>query len=258
MRNNSKRSLPPVPKAYAPILIGVALLVSAYPISAQLPERFSNLQVLPPDIPRDSLIEVMRQFSFDLGVRCQYCHIGGDGISFEGVRFDSDDDPDKVKARFMLRMVDQLNDEILPQLANRDDPPLEMGCKNCHRGQPRPETLRQRLRAVLDADGPDAMVAEYRTLRQSQGMAGTYDFGEWETNVLAERLAREDRVEHAIRVYLLNAEFHPESSSIPFSLGQLYERAGDNQAAIAAYRRVLELRPEHTGAIERLAALTSG
>ena len=48
----------------------------------------------------------MREFSFALNVRCQYCHTGGDGISFEGVNFASDEKPAKVKARAMLRMVD--------------------------------------------------------------------------------------------------------------------------------------------------------
>ena len=46
-----------------------------------------NLQYFPKDIKRDELILRMREFSFALSVRCQHCHAGGDGISFEGVDF---------------------------------------------------------------------------------------------------------------------------------------------------------------------------
>ena len=52
----------------------------ACPAAAQIPEKFVNLQVLPKDLARDSLVQIMRGFSFALGVRCQHCHSGGDGV----------------------------------------------------------------------------------------------------------------------------------------------------------------------------------
>ncbi len=70
--------------------------------------------MFPKDITGPELIDRMRHFSFAPDVRCQYCHIGGDGVSFEGVVFESDDDPDKVKARFMIRMTENLNRQVLP------------------------------------------------------------------------------------------------------------------------------------------------
>ena len=77
--------------------------------------------IYPRDIPRPALIQRMREFSFALGVRCQYCHTGGDGVSFDGVVFSSDEKPAKVKARAMLRMADQLNNTMLAQLPSRAD-----------------------------------------------------------------------------------------------------------------------------------------
>jgi hypothetical protein len=56
-------------------LPAAALAAGAAPLSAQVPERFENLKVLPRDISRDSLTQIMRNFSFSLGVRCQYCHV---------------------------------------------------------------------------------------------------------------------------------------------------------------------------------------
>ena len=71
--------------------------------------------------------------------------------------------------------------------------------------------------------------------------AGAFDFGEWEVNTLAEALAEEGRARDAIAIYELNAEFHPDSSSIPWSLGNLYETVEDKEAAIRSHERVLDL-----------------
>ena len=69
-------------------LVLVAVTTIAAPASAQSPQppwKGQNLQYFPQDITREKLIQRMREFSFALGVRCQYCHPGGDGVSFEGV-----------------------------------------------------------------------------------------------------------------------------------------------------------------------------
>ena len=227
------------------------ILVLPSPSAAQIPDEFTNLRVLPEDIAPDDLLQVMRGFSLELGVRCQYCHVGGDGVSFEGVEFPSDDDPDKRKARFMLRMVNNLNNTVLPLIPERDEPSVEITCKTCHRGGPKPRILSQVLRVALDTEGADSTAALYRRLRETDGMSGRYDFGEWETNILAETLAREDRHQDAIAIYELNAEFYPESFSIFSSLGQLYEQVSDVEAAIRSYERALEIRPGNPG-VERL------
>ncbi len=236
-------------------LLGLVLIGSAPLARAQIPDEFTNLKVLPEDISRDSLLVVMRDFSFALGVRCQYCHVGGDGRSFEGVEFHKDDDPDKRKARFMLSMVADLNEQILPSLPDRDDPPVRMECKSCHRGIARPLLLKQQMRIILDEFGSDSAAAWYRDMRERFATDGTYDWGEWETNVLAERLDRDARPADAIAMYKLNAEFNPNSVSIQGSLARLYEQQGDTASAIERYERILEIRPGHRGATERLATL---
>ena len=140
------------------IVTAAAAVVSAHNLPAQIPERFQNLQVLPTGIARDSLVQIMRGFSFALGVRCQYCHSGGDGVSFAGVVFDSDEKPAKRKARFMLRMVDSLNRVVLAALPGRSDPPVTMQCVTCHRGLPRPTTLQAVLMKTIEASGVDSAI----------------------------------------------------------------------------------------------------
>ena len=224
-------------------------------LHAQIPDEFTNLKVLPADISRDSLLTVMRDFSFALGVRCQYCHVGGDGRSFEGVEFHKDDDADKRKARFMLGMVADLNEQILPSVPDRDEPPVRMECKSCHRGLPRPLLLKQQMRIIIDESGADSAAAWYRDMREQAPTDGLYDWGEWETNVLAETLERDDRLADAVAMYELNAEFYPNSVSIQGSLAGLFEQLGDTVNAIKRYERILEIRPGHRGATERLAGL---
>jgi hypothetical protein len=64
------------------VLLGT-VLIAATSAAAQMPQKLENLQYFPKDISRERLTERMREFSFALGVRCQYCHTGGDGISFD-------------------------------------------------------------------------------------------------------------------------------------------------------------------------------
>ena len=116
-------------------------------------------------------------------------------------------------------------------IPDRDQPALEIQCKTCHRGQSKPMLLIQEMRA------------------------GAYDFGEWEINTLAEVLAEEGRPRDAIAIYELNAEFHANSSSIAWSLGNLYETVEDKEAAIRSYERAPELRPNNERAQKRLEAL---
>lgn len=223
---------------------------------AQIPDTFTNLEVLPADISRDSLIAVMRSFSFATGLRCEDCHVLGEGNSFQGARFELDDKLDKRKARYMLRMVETLNRELLPGLPERDQPPLAVECKTCHRGLAKPFLLRTELRRVLEEDGVDAAVARYRELRETSATAGAYDFGEWEMNELAREVAAAGDTAAAASLLELNEEFHAASASIPATLGSLYEALGRTDDAVAAYRRALERNPQNRGARARLEALT--
>jgi tetratricopeptide (TPR) repeat protein len=237
-------------------LLGLLTLLAASPSqgSAQIPAEFTNLQHFPEDITRDSLVQVMRGFSFALGVRCQYCHVGGDGVSFEGVEFASDDDPDKRKARWMLGLVNRLN-AGLAEMPDRDTPVTAVECKTCHHGQSKPRSLQMVLAEAIDNGGPDAAVELYAELRENYWGLGVFNFGEWEMNELARMLSAADEHEGAVAMLLVNEEHYSESVAIQFMLGQEYEALGDTDAAVARYERTLELAPQHGGAQARLEAL---
>jgi hypothetical protein len=217
--------------------------------------RGENLQHFPKTISREQLTQRMREFSFALGVRCQYCHTGGDGISFEGVVFAADDKPAKVKARAMLRMVDQINGSILPTLPSRAEPRVAVDCVTCHRGLPLPKTLQTTLLETVAKEGAAAAVARYRELRREQSLSGRYNFGEWEINELARRLKESGDAEAAIAILEMNGEFYPKSSAIDFEIAELHLKRGERQKALARYRAVIEKSPQHAAARRRIEEL---
>jgi thioredoxin reductase len=54
--------------------VGGGAFVGA-PVPGQIPDKFTNLKVLPKDISKQELQSTMRGFAFALGVRCEHCHV---------------------------------------------------------------------------------------------------------------------------------------------------------------------------------------
>jgi hypothetical protein len=198
-------------------------LIVAWMAALQAPWTGENLRYFPKDISREVLTQRMREFSFALGVRCQYCHAGGNGITFDGVSFGSDEKPTKAKARAMLRMVDEINTVALAQLPSRAEPRVVVECSTCHRGVAIPKSLQTTLFEVAKADGVPAAVAKYRDLRRN-AILGQYNFGEWEINELARRLAESGNVQGAIDVLEMNREYYPSSTDIPRLIAEAKKR----------------------------------
>jgi hypothetical protein len=229
-------------------------LCCAMPAAAQIPDRFTNLQVLPQTISRDSLVDLMRSFSFALGVRCQYCHVGGDGISFEGVRFPDDDDEDKRKARVMLQLVQRVNNE-LATLPARDQPPVNVQCVTCHRGLQRPRTLEAELATTIARAGIDSAIVHYRTLRNTYFGSGSFDFGAQRLIEVARALFGQQRGADAERMLQLNLEFYANHAGTYGALAELRLLRADTTGAIAALERLVELQPQDQAARQRLLQL---
>ena len=224
--------------ALMPLLIGSTA-------AGQLPDKFENLQFLPKTISPDSLTQIMRGFSFALGVRCQSCHSGGDGLSFEGVNFPADDKPAKRKARYMLTMVDRINGELLAGIEHKADPAVKVHCATCHRGSALPKSIEQVLAETIRKDGAPAAVARYKQLRESTMVQGKYDFGEWSINELARKLVASGDTTSAIAMFEMNAGYYPQSVSIDLMLAHLYRAKGDVLKAIARVESVLQRQPNN-------------
>lgn len=102
------------------------------------PPNFKNLQVLPKDISRPDLMNVMKLFAQSLGVRCTHCHVGEEGQPLSTFDFASDAKEKKLVARKMLAMVHRINAQDFG-VADRSQ--AKVTCFTCHRGSVTPLTL---------------------------------------------------------------------------------------------------------------------
>jgi tetratricopeptide (TPR) repeat protein len=220
--------------------------------------RGKNLQVFPADVERPVLLQRMREFSFALAVRCQYCHVGEAGAPLDAIDFASDAKPAKRTARAMIRMVAMLNESVLPALDSRQDPPVRMDCVICHRGLPRPKTLATELTDVLNRDGVGKAIAHYRDLRENRALLGLFRYDEWSMNELATGLANEGRTEAAVALLELNADYYPQSTAIDMMLADLYLRQGDREKALARAEAALKKDPNNPVIQQRLKAIRGG
>ena len=75
---------------------------------------------------------------------------------------------------------------------------------------------------------------------------------------LGYRLLTDGHVAAALALFRLNAESYPADPSANFHLGECYRHTGQAEKARTAYRRVLELNPEHPQAGARLTLLSGG
>jgi len=237
-------------------LTTLVVLAMVGPASAQIPDEFENLKVLPKDISKRDLVNIMRQFAGALGKRCNYCHVGENPASLEGYDFASDEKEPKRVARIMMNMTGEINNTHLPEL--KRDSVIRVRCITCHHGVDEPETIDNIVLAVVEDDGLDAAIAKYREMREEYYGKASYDFSAGPLNTVAESLAgKRDDVAGAITVMKMNIEFNPDQSFSHLFLGQLYQSSGDKAAAIASVEKSLEIDPDNKwakGMLEKIRA----
>src|SRR5215471_1481522 len=236
------------------ITLIAVLLLAAADGQQQPPWKPKNLRYFPQDITREALVQRMREFSFALNVRCQYCHSGGDGVSFDGVDFGADDKPTKLKARAMLKMTDAINTSLLADIPSRAEPRVEVNCATCHHGLALPKSLQTTLFEIAQKDGAAAAVARYKDLR-ADPVSGRYNFGQWETMELARRLVEAKNTPAAIAILEMTGEYYPKAPDVDLQLGELHLARGEKEAALASFRRTLEKAPDNARAKARIAEL---
>ena len=232
------------------VLCATTLLFLVFGVSvalAQVPDKFTNLKVLPKDIAKRDLLDTMRSFSMALGVGCEHCHVEKNGAD----DFAADDKAPKKSARAMLQMVGEINQKLLPTAGIES--PVQVRCITCHRGVTKPQTLDQVLTAELTKGGVPAATARYRELRGQYYGSGSYDFGPRPLNNVAETLARgQNNIDGALELLKLNEEFNADKAETYLALGQLQNMKGDTEAAVASVERALKIDPTNERAKQML------
>jgi tetratricopeptide (TPR) repeat protein len=245
-----------------PGLVTVAAIVSALPMDrparAQVPDRFSNLQVLPKDISREDLVREMRGFASSLGVRCVYCHKGEDNPGLEDVDFASDARETKKTARLMMRMVYAINTDHIGRVDHPGRPSAtQVSCFTCHHGLRRPQTLERVIGAALEESGPEGATAKYRELRAKYHGQAAYDFGQGPLNTLGEARLDAKDYEAAAVLLAMNLEFNPDAGWTHYLMGEAWLGLGQRDKARAEYERAAALEPRNPMARNRLEELSA-
>ena len=239
--------------------VAMALLILNLPLYAQdwrWPEKPQNIQVLSKELTGRRLGDTMRGFTRALGVRCTHCHVGVEGESLSTYDFPSDKNPNKDRAREMLRMLDDVKKHLM-KIEPSGDRRVHVFCATCHRGISRPMTLSAQLRETYRTEGIEASLAQYSELKEKYYGKGAYQFSESALNGLG-YAALSENPEGALKVFKLNTKEYPKSGNVWDSLAESYMVKGDMKMAKKYYRKSLKFSPNNQNAKDKLKELEEG
>jgi hypothetical protein len=222
---------------------GLSLLLLPTVLSAQAgkfpPDTLINTKVFAHATPVTQVIGAMRNFTSDLGVRCQFCHLGQEGQPLDKFDFASDEKRTKLVARQMMLMVQEINRRV-DTLPRAGGAALQVTCGTCHRGVSRPTPLFTVLADIGAVSGADSAVRAYKALRNRYYGRAAYGFGESSLNIAAFRLGQAGKFDEAFALLKLNEEQFPTSSGLAVFRGNIALMKGDTTAAEAAFREAIK------------------
>ena len=203
--------------------VGLAFaLVATWPSTggvAQEAPQYQNLQVLPENISRSELTDIMLTNLSGLGLPrranrgCLFCHVGSMDVPASEWDWASDENPMKLKARVMMGMVQEINGTHLSALESRSEPRIAVGCYTCHAGRTNPMPLSDVLIAEFESGGSDGLEALYRRLRARYYEADAYDFRVPTLASVARQLFDMNEIEAAANVHELNIEYSDDAAA---------------------------------------------
>jgi hypothetical protein len=146
--------------------------------------------------------------------------------------------------------------EIATDLSFRDyqsnrDPALEAILS--YRAMP---SLSEQLEQALQQGGVRLALEKHRAYKADP--RHRYVDTEADLNGLGYRLLGQGQLQHAIAVFQLNADDHPDSWNVYDSLAEAYLKAGRRELAIRNYERSIALNPDNQNAAEILRSLRKG
>jgi hypothetical protein len=127
-------------------VVVIGAMTSMTPKKADEP-GWKNLKVLPKNITKDQLHDVMEEWEHSLGVHCNFCHVRDEAA--KQMDWASDAKPEKKMARDMFKMMNKINEKYFDAKKDSLGLTLKSGvnCYSCHRGSAHPEV-------TLPARGP--------------------------------------------------------------------------------------------------------
>ncbi|HEX5133143.1 MAG TPA: c-type cytochrome [Candidatus Krumholzibacteria bacterium] len=248
----------PLARRTAFLVLAVLLATPVAFVHAQIPDKFTNLKVLPQDIQKPQLVATMRGFSMALGVRCDHCHVENEATHEHDWASDAKDT--KKIAREMMKLSGEVNASLKTRVGSMRPDLIQVRCVTCHHGLPKPQTLEQVLDASLAISGTDSTVAKYHRLRDEYYGAAAYDFSEWSLISIAENMAKADpaKADAALALLNTNLQYFPESAGTYARIAETYLVKGDKATAIQNFDKAVALAPEDPWLKRRVESVKSG
>lgn len=235
------------------LCLGLAL-VFASPLYAQDDANgYTNLQVLPSDIPRGELGQIMLDNLLELGLPrrggegCLFCHAGSMEVPRAEWDYASDEKPAKQKARVMMAMVSDINEVHLSRLEGGSESAMTVGCITCHAGRTNPMPLPDLLEREYRTGGIDRLEQTYRNARGRYYEADAYDFRVSTLIAVAGGLAGMGALDDAARVHELNIEYYDDVSAHGGLIQLRMFQALRSDGIDAMVDRYHALKAEHPG-----------
>jgi tetratricopeptide (TPR) repeat protein len=193
--------------------------------------------------PRGGRVPDMQAIAAALGVECSYCH-GERGRGPGPAALTATGKPRFDVAREMIAMTEELNTRIQRATEKDVNDLVRVDCVTCHRGVAIPRQMSDILIRTTLQQTPEAAATIYRDLRTRYYGKQAYDFSEEALLGVADRLVQ-GRPAAAIALADLNLEFNPKSSRSYLIRGIAQTRQIDNEAAVASFKKSLELDPDN-------------
>lgn len=214
----------------------------------QMPNTFTNLQVLPKTITRAELSTVMRGIATELGVSCNHCHVGP--ANLQGMNFATDEKRTKQVARVMLAMTRDMNEKYVSTIPAGTEPRQPVRCVTCHRRATKPtRPLWDILVETAVASGGAAAVERHKAISDELYGSGLYDFREHTLNITGNILREQHKkIEDALLIFKRNAELFPKSANAMFAAGEAAQQLNKLAEAEDYYRKALAINPDHARA----------
>ena len=220
-------------------------------LTAQIPDTFENLKVIPNDIGKRELINIMRNFTSSLGVRCNYCHAGKDGMEaspndLSTIDFASDANPQKDKARVMAKMVRSVNKDHLSKISKRTEK-NRIECITCHKGMEKPPgNLEDILYEEIEMSGAEAGFNKYVELKEKYYGGYVYNFTFRSLSWLSNNLIDADKNKDVIKFMELYLDKIDKNSwEANLQIGMAYHGDKNLEDAKKYYEKALEISPDN-------------